>query len=184
MKSKVKDLPINNPPDEEIIPLEEKQQIIPKKQVSEQRLLNLAKARERAKERKKELAELNSKSKGLKEEQLRKDAEEYDRLKEEKKLKQQEAEKKLKQIELEEAIKKVENEKAEKQEKPKKKVKKIIYESEDDEEEEEVIIKKKRAPKQPSYADLADMSVEKQIKDKLQHEKITCFLNQLTGKKH
>ena len=59
MKSKVKDLPINNPPDEEIIPLEEKQQIIPKKQVSEQQLLNLAKARERAKERKKELAELN-----------------------------------------------------------------------------------------------------------------------------
>ena len=176
MKSKVKDLPINNPPDEEIIPLEEKQQIIPKKQVSEQQLLNLAKARERAKERKKELAELNSKSKGLKEEQLRKDAEEYDRLKEEKKLKLQEAEKKLKQIELEEAIKKVENEKAEKQEKPKKKVKKIIYESEDDEEEEEVIIKKKRAPKQPSYADLADMSVEKQIKDKLQQEKITCFL--------
>jgi hypothetical protein len=171
MKSKVKDLPINNPPDEEIIPLEEKQQIIPKKQVSEQQLLNLAKARERAKERKKELAELNSKSKGLKEEQLRKDAEEYDRLKEEKKLKLQEAEKKLKQIELEEAIKKVENEKAEKQEKPKKKVKKIIYESEDDEEEEEVIIKKKRAPKQPSYADLADMSVEKQIKDKLQQEK-------------
>ena len=181
MKSKVKDLPINNPPDEEIIPLEEKQQIIPKKQVSEQQLLNLAKARERAKERKKELAELNSKSKGLKEEQLRKDAEEYDRLKEEKKLKLQEAEKKLKQIELEEAIKKVENEKAEK---PKKKVKKIIYESEDDEEEEEVIIKKKRAPKQPSYADLADMSVEKQIKDKLQQEKITCFFNQLTGKKH
>ena len=181
MKSKVKDLPINNPPDEEIIPLEEKQQIIPKKQVSEQQLLNLAKARERAKERKKELAELNSKSKGLKEEQLRKDTEEYDRLKEEKKLKLQEAEKKLKQIELEEAIKKVENEKAEK---PKKKVKKIIYESEDDEEEEEVIIKKKRAPKQPSYADLADMSVEKQIKDKLQQEKITCFFNQLTGKKH
>ncbi len=30
MKSKVKDLPINNPPDEEIIPLEGKQ-IIPKK---------------------------------------------------------------------------------------------------------------------------------------------------------
>ena len=196
MKSKVKDLPINNPPDEEIIPLEEIQPIIPKKQVSEQQLMNLAKARERAKERKKELAELNSKSKGLKEEQLRKDAEEYDRLKEEKKLKQQEAEKKIKQKELEEAIKKVESEKEvkpEKQhssfkshgdEKPKKKVKKIIYESDDDEEEEEVIIKKKRAPKQPSYSDLADMSVEKQIKDKLQQEKITCFFNQLTGKKH
>ena len=184
MKSKIKDLPINNPPDEEIIPLEETQPIIQKKQVSEQQLMNLAKARERAKERKKELAELNSKSKGLKEEQLRKDAEEYDRLKEEKKLKQQEAEKKIKQKELEEAIKKVESEKEVKPEKPKKKVKIIIYESEDDEEEEEVIIKKKKAPKQPSYSELADMSVEKQIKDKLQQEKITCFFNQLTGKKH
>ena len=68
MKSKIKDLRINNPPEEEIIPLEEKQQIIekPKKQVSEQQFINLAKAREQAKERKKELAELNYKSKGLK----------------------------------------------------------------------------------------------------------------------
>ena len=190
MKSKIKDLPINNLPEEEIIPLEGKQQIVekPKKPVSEQQLINLAKARERAKERKKELAELNSKSKGLKEEQLRKDAEEYDRLKQEKILKQQEEEKKLKQKELEEAIKKVENEKAIKPEKPKKKVKKIIYESEpeeeEEEEEEEVIIKKKKAPKKPSYSDLADMSVEQQIKNKLQQEKITCFFNQLTGKKY
>jgi len=30
MKSKIKDLPINNPPEEEIIPLEEKQQIVEK----------------------------------------------------------------------------------------------------------------------------------------------------------
>ena len=30
MKSKTKDLPINNPPEEEIIPLEEKQQIVEK----------------------------------------------------------------------------------------------------------------------------------------------------------
>ena len=67
----------------------------------------------------------------------------------------------------------------------KKKIKKIIYESEnsDDEESEEVVIKKKRAPKQPSYSQLADMSVEQQIKNKLQQEKITCFFNQLTGKK-
>jgi len=184
MKSKNKDLPISNPPEEEVIPLEEK----PKRQVSEQQLMNLAKARERAKERKKELAELNSKSKGLKEEQLRKDAEEYDKIKKEKKLKQQEEEKKLKQKELEEAIKKVENEKAIKPEKPKKKIKKIIYESEpeeqEEEEEEEVIIKKKKAPKKPSYADLADMSVEQQIKNKLQQEKINCFFNQLTGKKY
>jgi hypothetical protein len=28
------------------------------------------------------------------------------------------------------------------------------------------------------------MSVEQQIKNKLQQEKITCFFNQLTGKKY
>ena len=62
MKSKIKDLPINNLPEEEIIPLEGKQQIVekPKKPVSEQQLMNLAKARERAKERKKELAVFDS----------------------------------------------------------------------------------------------------------------------------
>ena len=130
MKSKVKDLPINNPPEEELVLVEEKQikphvEDKPKKQVSEQQLMNLAKARERAKERKKELAELNLKSKGLKEEQLRKDAEEYDRIKQEKLLKQQEEEKKLKQKELEEAIKKVESEKPTKPEKEKKKIKKL-----------------------------------------------------------
>ena len=67
----------------------------------------------------------------------------------------------------------------------KKKVKKIIYESEnseDEEEEEEVIVKKKKAPKQLSYSQIADMTVEQQIKNKLQQEKITCFFNQLSGK--
>jgi hypothetical protein len=69
--------------------------------------------------------------------------------------------------------------------KTKKKVKKIIYESENsDDEEEEVIIKKKKEPKQRSYSELADMSVEQQIKNRLQQEKITCFFNQLTGKKY
>ena len=89
--------------------------------------------------------------------------------------------------ELEETVRKIEvfvplppPEKIEK----KKKIKKIIYESDNsDEESEEVIIKKKKAPKQPSYSQLADMSVEQQIKNKLQQEKITCFFNQLTGKK-
>jgi hypothetical protein len=52
-----------------------------------------------------------------------------------------------------------------------------------DEESEEVVIKIKKAPKQPSYSQLADLSVEQQIKNKLQQEKITCFFNQLTGKK-
>ena len=53
----------------------------PKRVLSESQLQNLAKARERAAERKKELKELNAKSKGLKEERLKDDAKEYDKLK-------------------------------------------------------------------------------------------------------
>ncbi len=49
--------------------------------MTEQALQNLAKARIRAQERKTELKELNSKSKALKEEQLRQQAEEYDKIK-------------------------------------------------------------------------------------------------------
>jgi hypothetical protein len=33
------------------------------------------------------------------------------------------------------------------------------------------------------YSELADMSLNEQIKKKLQEEKITCFFHQLTGKK-
>ena len=144
-----------------------------KKVLSDSQLEALAKARIKAQERKKELAELNAKSKGLKEQKLKADAAEFDKLQ--------------KQKELEETVRKIEvsippppPEKIEK----KKEIKKIIYESENsDEESEEVIIKRKKAPKQPSYSQLADMSVEQQIKNKLQQEKITCFFNQLTGKK-
>ena len=61
-------------------------------------------------------------------------------------------------------------------------------ESDSDEESvEEVVVKRKHKPKEknePSYSQLADMSVEQQIKNKLQQEKITCFFNQLTGKKY
>ena len=90
---------------------------------------------------------------------------------------------------LDETVKKIEvsHQPSPQPPKIKKKVKKIIYESEnseDEEEEEEVIIKKKREPKPRSYSELADMSVEQQIKNKLQQEKITCFFNQLTGKKY
>ena len=145
-----------------------------KKVLSDSQLEALAKAREKAKERKKELAELNAKSKGLKEEKLKLDAKEYDRIQ--------------KQKELDETVKKIEVIQPPPQPQPqKKKIKKIVYESEpdeDDEEVEEVIIKKKKAPKQPSYSQLADMSVEQQIKNRLQQEKITCFFNQLTGKKY
>jgi len=151
----------------------------PKRVLTQSQLEALAKAREKAKIRKQELAELNAKSKGLKEEKLKLDAKEYDRIQKEKEV-------------LDETVKKIEVSSApqarqlDQEPKTKKKVKKIIYESEntDEDVEEEVIIKKKREPKQRSYSELADMSVEQQIKNKLQQEKITCFFNQLTGKKY
>jgi len=64
---------------DEVEILNEKQ-VKPKKQLSEQQLLNLKKARERAQERKTELKNLHAKSKALKEEQLKLDALEYDKL--------------------------------------------------------------------------------------------------------
>ena len=190
MKSKIKQQTIQQPITVEEEEIQQEEVIIedvkPKRQISEQQLLNLAKARERAKERKKELAQLNSKSKGLKEEKLRKDAEEFDRLLEEKERYRKDEEKKLKQQELEEALEKIEHEKKV-VDKPKRKIKKIIYEPNSDEEEEEeevVVVKAKPKPKAPSYTELTNMSVEKQIKDRLQQEKIECFFNQLTGKKY
>ena len=149
-----------------IEPISEK----PKRVLSESQLEALAKARVKAQERKQELKELNFKSKGLKEEKLKSDAAEYDKLKKKK--------------ELDDTIKKIEVPTPEK----KKKIKKIIYESDTDEESvEEVVVKRKHKPKEkiePSYEQLANMSVEQQIKNKLQQEKITCFFNQLTGKKY
>ena len=187
MKSKIKQQTIQQPITVEEEEIQQEEVIIedvkPKRQISEQQLLNLAKARERAKERKKELAQLNSKSKGLKEEKLRKDAEEFDRLLEEKERYRKDEEKKLKQQELEEALEKIESEKKiQVIEKPKR----IIYEPNSDEEEEEevVVVKAKPKPKPPTYTELTNMSVEKQIKDRLQQEKIECFFNQLTGKKY
>jgi len=142
-----------------------------KKVLSNAQLESLAKAREKAKLRKQELAELNAKSKSLKEEKLKLDAKEYDRIQKEKEM-------------LDETVKKIEVSHQQPPPQIKKKVKKIIYESENsDDEEEEVIIKKKKEPKQRSYSELADMSVEQQIKNRLQQEKITCFFNQLTGRK-
>ena len=95
-----------------------------------------------------------------------------------------------KKKELDETVQKIEvseTPKLKQPSEPKKKIKKIIYEDETDEESvEEVIIKRKskvkETPAQPSYEQLANMSVEQQIKNKLQQEKITCFFNQLTGK--
>ena len=104
-------------------PVEEKVEEIPKqkKVMSNAQLESLAKARDKAKERKKELAELNAKSKGLKEEKLKLDAKEYDRIQ--------------KQKELDETVKKIEVIPPQQVEK-KKKIKKIVYESEPDEDDE------------------------------------------------
>ena len=163
IEKEIQEEPIVEPP---IEPISEK----PKRVLSESQLEALAKARIKAQERKQELKELNFKSKGLKEEKLKSDAAEYDKLKKKK--------------ELDDTIKKIEVPTPEK----KKKIKKIIYESDTDEESvEEVVVKRKHKPKEkiePSYEQLANMSVEQQIKNKLQQEKITCFFNQLTGKKY
>ena len=147
---------------------------VPKRVLSESQLEALAKARVKAQERKQELKELNAKSKGLKEERLKDDAKEYDKLQKKK--------------ELDETVKKLEVPNPPQIEK-KKKIKKIIYEDDTDEESVEEVIVKRKKPKEkkeriePSYEQLANMSVEQQIKNKLQQEKIQCFFNQLTGKK-
>ena len=57
-----------------------------KKVLSEQQLEALARARIKAQERKQELKELNYKSKNLKEEKLKADAAEFDKLKREKRF--------------------------------------------------------------------------------------------------
>ena len=144
-----------------------------KRVLSESQLEALAKARIKAQERKQELKELNAKSKGLKEERLKDDAKEYDKLQKKK--------------ELDETIKKIEVPTPTPEKK--KKIKKIIYEDDTDEESVEEVIVKRKKPKdkkeriEQSYEQLANMSVEQQIKNKLQQEKIQCFFNQLTGKK-
>lgn len=166
----------------------------PKKQLSEQQLLNLKKARERAQERKTELKNLHAKSKALKEEQLKLDALEYDKLHDvvtaRQSQKNEEELKKLKQKELDEIV----NQQQEKQNKidetkKKKKIKKIIYEdSSEDEEVETVVIRKKKEitqaqaqPRQPNFNDLANMSIQNQIHKKLNEEKFNSLYAQLVN---
>ena len=173
------------PEKEQLVEVETKEEQKPKKVLTESQLEALAKARIKAQERKQELKELNAKSKGLKEEKLKADAAEFDRLQQKK--------------ELDETVKKIEVSNPPRSstvgasgdypppKKIERKIKKIIYEDDTDEESvEEVIVKRKSKPKtkESSYEQLANMSVEQQIKNKLQQEKITCFFNQLTGKKY
>jgi len=162
-----------------------------KKQLSEQQLLNLKKARERAQERKTELKNLHAKSKALKEEQLKLDALEYDKLRDavtaRQSLKKEEELKKLKQKELDDIVNQQQNKSDET--KKKKKIKKIIYEdSSEDEEVETVFIRKKKEttqqpqqPKQPTFNDLANMSIQNQIHKKLNEEKFNSLYAQLVN---
>ena len=115
IEKEIQEEPIVEPP---IEPISEK----PKRVLSESQLEALAKARVKAQERKQELKELNFKSKGLKEEKLKSDAAEYDKLKKKK--------------ELDDTIKKIEVPTPEK----KKKIKKIIYESDTDEESDDTCL--------------------------------------------
>ena len=165
----------------------------PKKVLNESQLEALAKARVKAQERKQELKELNAKSKNLKEQRLKADAAEFDR------LQQADAQRRGMKKELDETVKNIEvsnpppprsstvGASGDYPKKFERRIKKIIYEDDTSEESvEEVIVKRKSKPKtkESSYEQLANMSVEQQIKNKLQQEKITCFFNQLTGKKY
>ena len=178
---------------EEVEILRDDKQTKQKKQLTEQQLLNLKKARERAQERKTELKNLHAKSKALKEEKLKLDALEYDKLHDvvtaRQSLKNEEELKKLKQKELDEIV----NQQQEKQNKidetkKKKKIKKIIYEdSSEDEEVETVFIRKKKEtqqlqqPKQPTFNELANMSIQNQIHKNLNEEKFNSLYAQLVN---
>ena len=177
MKSKKNNIEISEKDvDEQLVDIPIPQPTKQKKILTPEQFENLKKARERASERKKELAQLNAKSKGLKEEKLKADAAEYDKLQ--------------KQKELEESIKKIEEANAkppQKKTEHHKKIKKIIYEDETEDENssvEEVIVKKKKQPKkkEPTYTELMNKSAEQQIKERLQEERIKSLYNQLTGK--
>ena len=178
MKSKKNNIEISEKDvDEQLVDIPIPQPTKQKKILTPEQLENLKKARERASERKKELAQLNAKSKGLKEEKLKADAAEYDKLQ--------------KQKELEESIKKIEEANAkppQKKTEHHKKIKKIIYEDDTEDENssvEEVIVKKKKQPKpkkDPTYTELMNKSAEQQIKERLQEERIKSLYNQLTGK--
>lgn len=152
--------------------IEEPEEILPpapkvKKQLTQEQLDNLAKAREKARERKIELGQISAKAKGLKEEKLRKDAEEYDKLISQKT--------KPEPPQKEEKIEVVE---------PKKKriVKKYVYEDEDEDEEVEEVVIRKPKPKakpEPTYNELIYESAQDRIKTKISEERTKSLINSL-----
>ena len=153
--------------------IEEPEEILPpapkvKKQLTQEQLDNLAKAREKARERKIELGQISAKAKGLKEEKLRKDAEEYDKLISQKTKPEPPQKEELIEPKIE----------------PKKKriVKKYVYEDEDEDEEiEEVVIRKPKpkAKPEPTYNELIYESAQDRIKTKISEERTKSLINSL-----
>ena len=153
--------------------IEEPEEILPpapkvKKQLTQEQLDNLAKAREKARERKIELGQISSKAKALKEEKLRKDAEEYDKLISQKTKPEPPQKEELIEQKVE----------------PKKKriVKKYVYEDEDEDEEiEEVVIRKPKpkAKPEPTYNELIYESAQDRIKTKISEERTKSLINSL-----
>ena len=138
-----------------------------KKILTQEQLDNLAKAREKARERKIELGQISSKAKLLKEEKLKKDAAEYDKLISEKTKPQKE-----------EVIEPKVEPKAET--KKKRIVKKYVYEEEDDDEEVEEVVIRKPKPKtkpEPTYNELIYETAQDRIKTKISEERTKSLIN-------
>jgi len=139
-----------------------------KKQLTQEQLDNLAKAREKARERKIELGQISAKAKALKEEKLRKDATEYDKL--------------ISQKAKPEPPQKEEVIEPKAESKKKRIVKKYVYEEEDEDEEvEEVVIRKPKAKAkpEPTYNELIYESAQDRIKTKISEERTKSLINSL-----
>ena len=160
--------------------IEEPEEILPpapkvKKQLTQEQLDNLAKAREKARERKIELGQISSKAKALKEEKLRKDADEYDKLISQKTKPEPPQKDQPHSGDMPSGREIIE---------PKKKriVKKYVYEDEDEDEEiEEVVIRKPKpkAKPEPTYNELIYESAQDRIKTKISEERTKSLINSL-----
>ena len=163
--------------DENIIEIEEPQVIKVKKPITEEKRKQLDEARKKGHEKKRELKELNAKSKQLHIEEVKVKAIQYDQI-----IKQKEELLKPKveepEIKQEPEVKEVKEVK----EKKKRVIKKIIYEDDSEEEIED----KRHIPKPPptyynhdSYTNLVYQSACDKLKEKVQDERTKFLINSL-----
>ena len=164
--------------DENIIEIEEPQVIKVKKPITEEKRKQLDEARKKGHEKKRELKELNAKSKQLHIEEVKVKAIQYDQI-----IKQKEELLKPKEIKVEEPEIKEVKEVKEVKEKKKRIIKKIIYEDDSEEEIED----KRHIPKPPpptyynhdSYTNLVYQSACDKLKEKVQDERTKFLINSL-----